>query len=129
MPNAAQDAEFQALWDKAMAAGREAGTRTVPHVMVVGEADGLSDRFKPGATLYRVPEGVCGFAWVNFKGNTAFGRWAKRTGKARTGTYGGLTYWVGDYGQSMERKEAHARAFAAVLTQNGITAYAESRMD
>lgn len=42
---------------------------------------------------------------------------------------GGLQYWVSQGGQSMQRKEAFARAFASVLKANGIDAFADSRMD
>ena len=35
----------------------------------------------------------------------------------------------GDYGQSYERKYAHARAMAAVLREAGVNAYGEGRLD
>ena len=41
----------------------------------------------------------------------------------------GLSVWVSEGGQSMERKEAYARAYADVLRAAGIEAYAGSRMD
>ena len=41
----------------------------------------------------------------------------------------GLHFWVGLFNQSMTRKEAYASAFAKVLNEAGIQAYADSRMD
>ena len=42
---------------------------------------------------------------------------------------GGFTVWIGDYNQSLQRKEAHAYAMAAELNAHGIKANGESRMD
>ena len=78
---------------------------------------------------YYVPDGVCGFAWISFKGNTAFGRALKKAGLARSHYPSGLCVWVGDYNQSMQKKEVYADAFARVLRDNGVDAYAGSRMD
>ena len=63
------------------------------------------------------------------KGNTAFGRWAKKMGVAKKAYGGGLQIWISDFNQSMERKYAYARAFAASLEAHGIDAFADSRMD
>jgi len=75
--------------------------------------------------------GVCGFAWINIKpANSRFANYLRSRGIGRTDDYyGGLTIWIGDYGQSMEKKEAYARAAAAVLYDAGIAASAHSRMD
>ena len=43
--------------------------------------------------------------------------------------YGGVDIWVGEFNQSMERKEACAAAMARVLNEAGIKAYSMSRMD
>lgn len=45
--------------------------------------------------------------------------------------HGGTYIWVGGFGQSMQKKEAYARAFAAVVSEHvaGCSAYASSRMD
>lgn len=81
-------------------------------------------------TLYHVADGVCGFAWIAFKGNTAFGRAMKKAGLARSHYPSGLCVWVSDYNQSMQRKEVYADAFAKTLRDNGVAdAYAGSRMD
>ena len=37
--------------------------------------------------------------------------------------------WVGEFNQSVTRKEAYAQAFAEVLREAGVTAYASSRKD
>lgn len=125
--------KFETLWQKALDAGNAAAAACTPTPMIVGTAKAI---FGPGADdidyskpTYYVGSGVCGFAWVTFKGNTGFGRWAKKAGIAKPAYGGGLMYRVSGYGQSLERKEAYARAFAAVLTEAGITAYAQSRMD
>ncbi len=121
--------DFSDLVKKAEAAGMAALEAAKPVPIIVGEADGFSDRFKPGAKLYYEPEGACGFAWVWFKGNTPFGRWMKKAGKASAGYPTGLQVWVSAGGQSIARKEAYAVAYAAVLKEAGITAYAGSRLD
>lgn len=121
---------FEALFAQADAAGKLAAEDAVPTPMVVGSEtqpfSGFLDYSKP---TYYVSEGLCGFAWVNFKGNTAFGRWAKRTGRATKSYGGGLQVWVSGFGQSVTRKSAYAQAFATVLTEAGITAFSGSRLD
>lgn len=118
----------RALHLKAHEAGMTAGMVARPTPMGVVDAD-IYGRPKPGAVVEVVDEGVCGFAWVKFAGNTSFGRAMKAAGLARKSYEGGLSVWVGEFGQSMERKEAYARAYAHVLRQHGIDAYAGSRMD
>ena len=75
----------------------------------------------------------CGFAWVNIygvKGNTKLGRAMKTAGytKDYTGAY--QIYNPAGYGgQSMDVKEAGARAAAKVFEQYGFTAYPGGRAD
>ena len=78
-----------------------------------------------------VGDGVCGFAWVNLKpGNCALAKYMKNNKIARTDSYnGGVQIWVSAYGQSMQKKEAYAYAYAEVLKKDGYKAYAGSRMD
>ena len=76
-----------------------------------------------------VLDGSCGFASIHFKGNTAFGREMKKLNLAVKSYMGGLMVWVGDYRQSMSRKTAYARAYAAVLREHGVDASAQSRID
>ena len=112
--------QFEDIWREADVTGRDAAEAVRPVPMIV---EGM------GRTYY-VEEGVCGFAWVNWKGNTAWGRWTKATGRTRKDSYhGGQTLWVSAYQQSMARKEAYARAFAKVLNDCGIEAHVGSRMD
>lgn len=122
---------FRAIWDAADKAGKAAAAAKVPVPMFVGTpTHPLGNDIDPTQPIYHVPDGVCGFAWVKWKGNTSWGRWTAKEGLARKSYEGGLSYWISDYGQSMERKEAYAYAFAAVLQENGIAdAYAASRMD
>lgn len=108
-------AQFNALILAAQTAGLAAGNAAQCTPMVVGEVV--------------INDGVCGFAWVSFKGNTAFGRYMKKIGQARKAYGGGLQVWIGAFGQSMTRKEAYASAFAATLRAAGIDAFADSRMD
>ena len=121
---------FEALAAKAEAAGMAAGTGAEVAPMVVGSPVGLFgsaiDRSKP---VYFVADGVCGFAWVRIKGNTAFGKFMRKAGKARPGYGSGLVINCRDFNQSLGRKEAWATAYANVLNDAGVDAYSESRMD
>lgn len=115
-------AGFATLVAQAQAAGQAAGEAVGVAPMIV------ADSFT-GQVYAPVLDGVCGFAWVNVAGNTAFGRWAKAQGLASKAYGGGLNIRARGFGQSLTRKEAYAQAFAAVLTDAGISAVAESRMD
>lgn len=121
--------EMKSLYNRAAWAGKQAGERIKPTPMVVYEADGLSNRPRPGAQVWTVNEGVCGFAWVNIKATTGFARWLKAEGIGHKSYYGGWDIWVWEFGQSMTRKAAYAAAFAKVLNDAGIVAHAQSRMD
>jgi hypothetical protein len=115
----------------------EAGVRAlkaaVPNPMVV------EDRYL--GREYLVEGGACGFAWVSVKSTSPFIRAMKRAGYAgstesrRRGGWGRDNYakchsfWVFEGGQSVARKEAYARAFAAVLQKYGVDAWAGSRLD
>jgi hypothetical protein len=108
------------LFEKAHKAGMEAGERIIPTPMTV----------QSGGKSYFVGEGVCGFAWIKIRpARGKFVKWLKATDKGHAGYNGGYEIWVGAFGQSMTRKEAYADAFAKVLQDAGINAYAQSRMD
>jgi hypothetical protein len=129
---ASQDRKWQELWDAADAKGRAAADEVVPVPMVVGTpTTPLGNDIDFSQRTYFVSEGVCGFAWVKVRpGTSSFARWLVRTGKSRGKAYhGGVDIWIGDFGQSMQRKEAYARAMAQVFTEAGIKAYAQSRLD
>lgn len=121
--------DFSALVAAAEAAGLAAGEAAVPTPMVVSESELFSDKPKAGGKSWYVSEGACGFAWVHFKGNTDFGRWMKKNGKARPDYPKGLCVWVSYGNQSVARKEAYADAYAGVLKAAGITCYSASRLD
>jgi len=113
-------AKYQETIDKAYKAGIEAGKNARPIPMYV---------IDQGIPIDRIDDGACGFAWIAFPGNTSFGKWAKKQGLARSHYPSGLCIWVSEFGQSVDRKDAFAGAYAKVLKDNGIDAYAGSRLD
>lgn len=120
-----------ALYRRAHAAGMAAGegARPVP-LYVVQHANPFDDNSPVTRAYPPVMDGVCGFAWVKVRPATGpFVRWLKTHGKGHSGYTGGYDVWVHKFGQSLERKTAYANAFAAVLTEAGLTAYGQSRMD
>lgn len=116
--------QYRSIYEKAQTAGREAGEAVSPIPMIVS---GYEDQ--------PVVDGVCGFAWVNIRpGNSSFARWLKKENLARTDSYnGGVTIWISAWGQSYERKMAHAEALAESLKSNPLLAgakiYASGRLD
>lgn len=127
--------DYAKVWSQACAAGEAAAAAAVPTPMVVVEAD-LFGRPLPDGKTWHVPSGVCGFAEVVIKPATSgFAKWLKAQGIARPHYYGGISVFVhpkcvsGPMVQSMEIKEAWARAAAKVLQDHGIPAHATSRMD
>lgn len=122
--------DFADLATRAHLAGMEAGNAAAPVPMVVGSPSTVfGNDIDPRQPSYFVADGVCGFAWVKFKGSTPFGRWAKKIGIARASYPKGMQINVRAFGQSMQRKEAYAQAYAKVLQDAGVEAYADSRMD
>lgn len=127
--------DYADLLAKASAAGLQAGKNALPTPMIVTQHTNPLDDDSPVEQSWDVPEGACGFAWVNFKMKGGlgrkFGRWLLDNDHARKDNYyGGVTIWIGDHGQSVERKSAHANAMAAVLKEAGIEdAYPASRLD
>ena len=121
-----------AVFKKARDAGLAAAAARVPVPMiVVNRANSLDDNSPIVSRYAPVMGGVCGFAWVKIKpANSAFARWCKAEGIGHKDSYaGGWSISCSDFGQSMEKKEAYADAFADVLQAEGIRAYAQSRMD
>lgn len=117
---------FQEIYELAAYHGMMAGEAVTPTPISVTPVNFANEPVGPS---WHVPEGLCGFAWVTFKGNTGFGRWAKKEGLARKQYGGGLAISVSEFNQSVARKEAYAYAFAKTLREHGITAYADSRLD
>lgn len=100
--------DFETIYNNAVTAGREAATKMVPTPMtVVG-----------GGQRFYVPDGACGFAWVIVKpGTSKFARWLKANKHARPDSYyGGVSIWISEHSQSVDRKTAHANAMADVLS-------------
>jgi hypothetical protein len=118
--------------EAAMAAGREA----IPVPMVVGtpvnligSLTGTDNRINP-ATVEYVPDGVCGFAGVVVHPATCgFARWARKAGYSYSHYPTGEYFPVREFNQSLERKEAGARAMAQVFRDAGLKVYVHSRMD
>jgi hypothetical protein len=123
--------QAQALFDKAHAAGMAAGEAHQPTPMHVIQRANPFDDSSPVIKRYPpVMGGVCGFAWVNISpGNSSFANWLRKNDLGHKSYYGGWDFWISGFGQSMECKEAYARAFAKVLKEAGIQAYAQSRID
>lgn len=110
------------LHQKAHTAGMAAGNGITPSVVTL--VDEYNER-------YSCAEGPCGFAWIKIKpANCRFANFLKFEGIARTACDGGVNVWVHQFNQSMERKEAYARAYAQVLRDAGMAkVYVQSRMD
>jgi len=120
---------YEKILAEAHEAGMAAGSAKVATPMTLVESD-LFDN--PIGKTYYVPEGPCGFAWVvtHEHGNGKFVKYLKSAGGGDK-YYGGGYYvkWVREFGQSIEKKESYADAYAAVLKGYGIKAYSGSRLD
>jgi hypothetical protein len=130
-PERLTEAACKSLYEEAHAAGMKAGTECRPMPMRVEQHANMMDDNSPVVKSWNVPDGPCGFAWVNLKpARGRFASWCKKNGKGKPDSYyGGLTFWVREFGQSLERKEKYAGAFAKVLRDKGMNAYSMSRMD
>jgi hypothetical protein len=124
-------ADFQQIYDEAHAAGMAAGQAAVPAPMIVGSPSSpFGNDVDPRQKMYYVADGVCGFAWVHLPdARDPFAKFVKNKGIGHKSYKKGYDIWVGQFNQSMQRKEAYASAFAGVLKQHGIEAYMQSRMD
>jgi hypothetical protein len=150
-----QHSEWQDVVERAYLAGDLAAQNAIPTPMVVGTPKDLvgslfggdGGGFDPNEPTYYVSEGACGFAWVNVKGDRKFLNWLKGSVTSKypataalgdaareprsDSYYGGVSLWVGGYGQSVARKEAFANAFAEALRSSlpEVKAYGMSRLD
>lgn len=111
--------KFLAIYNEAHREGIKAGIGCTPVPMGVTDGD----------VSWIIDEGCCGFAWVWFPANTAWARWCKERKISGRGYPSGACIWVSEFGQSIDRKERYAQAFAKVLQKYNITAYAQSRLD
>jgi hypothetical protein len=136
--------EAVALHKKAHEAGMKALESCVPTPMMVAQHENMLDDNSPVAKAWHVPDGVCGFAWIIVKCNTAENRsfisGLKKAGMAggqnsfraewnKDSYYGGFRYSVMYGNQSYEKKVAYASAFVEVLTEAGINAWLGSNLD
>jgi hypothetical protein len=125
------DQACEKLYRDADLAGAAAvhGLRVTPMV-VQQHVDMLNDK-SPVTKEWVVPDGPCGFAWVNVKpGNSKFAKWLKAKGYAHADSYEkGVSMSIFSYNQSIQKKACYAAAFAEVLRNAGINAYSNSRMD
>ena len=129
----ARYAEFEAVYNEANRAGFAAAEAMTPAAMVVGSpSTPLGSDVDLSKQHWVVADGVCGFAWVKIApANCSFAKWLIKNKIAKGRAYGGgIDIWISSHGQSMQRKEAHARVMAAMLSEKlGVKAYAQSRMD
>jgi hypothetical protein len=127
----ARYAQFEAVFNEANRVGFAAGEAAKPQAMIVSEHVNPLNDASPVKGQWFVEGGVCGFAWVKVRnGNSSFAKWLTKNKLARKSYYGGVEISISAHGQSMERKEAHAREMARILQEKlGVEAYADSRMD
>lgn len=120
--------DFQKIWDEANEAGRKAAEACTPRPMVVQQVNPITGEVIK--TYEPITEGACGFAYVKIRpANAPLARWLKAQNKGFKAYNGGWDVSIHDYGQSWERKAAHAAAAAMVLKRHGIDAFAHDRMD
>lgn len=129
--NSRREEEYGVIWGKAEEAAELAMATCLPRPMTVVQHSNPFDFTSPIVKEYHVSEGLCGFAWVNIRpGTSAFARWLKKQGHVRADSYyGGVTHWVSEGGQSIERKKAYAEAMVEVLREYHYDAVAMDRLD
>lgn len=123
---------YDEILSEAHRAGVYHGLDLKPTPMVVEDHVNVLDDNSDVKHAYYVPSGVCGFAYIitNEHGNSKFVKYLKSIGEGNKYYYGGYyVKWVREFGQSLEKKEAYARAYAGVLKTYGIDVYINSRMD
>lgn len=125
------DYDAQQLLNAAHVAGQAAVESAKIQPMIVQERACALDDGSPVVQEWNVPDGPCGFAWVQIKPSR--GGIASYMKKNHVGRY---SEWerahvvsISSYGQSMQKKAAYASAYAKVLREAGIDAYSRSRMD
>lgn len=123
--------EFERIMRQARAAGEAAGVAAQPVPMIVGTpTTPFGNDIDPNKQTYFVEGGVCGFAWVHIPdARQPFVRYLKGIGEGYKSYKRGWDISVHFGGQSLQRKEAYAGAFARVLNESGIDCYVQSRMD
>lgn len=124
--------DFQAIYEQCHKLGMDAVSKLKVVPMRVSQHKDQLDDSSPVVYSEVVADGVCGFASIRFKANNGWAKWviANKLGK-KSDYHGGAYIWVSDFNQSLQKKEAYARAFADRLNQifPKADAYCESRMD
>ena len=124
----------EAIYEAAVEAGYAAVQAAVKNneivPMIVNEhASPLSDA-SPVTKSWFVADGPCGFASIIIKpANSAFAKFLVQKGIARKHYQGGVSIYVSQFNQSLQKKESYAYAFSNVLQEFGIKSYVDSRMD
>ena len=122
--------QIESLYIQAHNAGNNAVTQTTVTPMIVTQGANPLDDSSAVVNAWIVNDGVCGFANVIVKpANSKFAKFLVANQLARKHYAGGVSMSVRDFNQSLTKKEAYAEGFAKVLRDNGINAWAESRMD
>ena len=115
------------------AAGMAAGIKHRPVPVLVGQGTSLfSTEIDYTKQTFLLDDGACGYAWVTIHpGNSKLAREFTKLGIARKAYGGGVQIWVSEFGQSVDRKEAYAYAYAEKLREltGEDRIYAGSRMD
>lgn len=118
------------IYQEAHYKGNAAVEMTTVTPMVVQQRENPLNDDSRVIRQYIVNDGVCGFASVTVKpANSKFAKFLVANGLGRKSFNGGVSMSIRDFNQSLTKKEAYAYAFASVLNNYGIKAYAESRMD
>ena len=121
---------IESLYIQAHNAGNNAVTTTTVTPMIVTQSANPLDDSSAVVNAWIVNDGVCGFANVIIKPATSkFAKFLVANQLARKHYAGGVSMSIRDFNQSLTKKEAYAQGFAKVLRDNGIDAWAESRMD
>ena len=124
---------YEEIWSLAKQEAAKAYSEIKPNP-IAWQSSGVNEGFDPSKPYGIVSEGLCGFAWIWIpNGRHPFVNWMKKNGKGRKNWSKGYDIWTSelcpDGSQSVERKEAAMQAAVKVLRENGIEAYAESRLD
>ena len=124
-------ANAEQIYREAHAAALEASQAADPTPMIVGSpTTPFGSDIDPTKTVYYVADGLCGFAWVTITpARGPMVTYLKSIGTGYKGYYGGYRVSMRMGGQSYERKQQAASAFAKVLQGYGIECYVESRLD
>jgi hypothetical protein len=121
MTKSERDVFFYSVLTEAKDVGYDAGDNMTPHGMTV--VDARQSHF--------IADGVCGFAGIVIHpANSPFANWLKKNQFASSNYGGGVYIRIGAHNQSLQRKEANARAMVTVFKKWGLeNVYSTSRMD